>query len=52
MYHLRQSDGVLDKPFFHVISTGEMEKADTFSRRLRELAPLKVGPGIVRHVRI
>ena len=37
MYHLRQSDGVLDKPFFHVISTAEMEKADTFSRRLREL---------------
>lgn len=37
MYHLRQSDGVLNKPFFHVISTGEMEKADTFSRRLREL---------------
>lgn len=37
MYHLRQSDGVLDKSFFHVISTGDMEKADTFSRRLREL---------------
>ncbi|KAL2050086.1 hypothetical protein ABVK25_009696 [Lepraria finkii] len=37
MYHLRQRDGVLDKPFFHVLSTGEMEKADTFSRRLREL---------------
>lgn len=37
MYHLRQSDGVLDKPFFHVISTGGMEKADTLSRRLREL---------------
>lgn len=37
MYHLRQHESVLDKPFFHVISTGEMEKADTFSRRLREL---------------
>lgn len=37
MYHLRQHESVLGKPFFHVISTGEMEKADTFSRRLREL---------------
>lgn len=37
MYYLRQSDSVLDKPFFHVISTGEMEKADTLSRPLREL---------------
>ncbi len=37
IYHLRQSDGVLDKPFFHVISTGEIKKADIFSRRLREL---------------
>lgn len=37
MYHLRQNESVLGKPFFHVVSTGEMEKADTFSRRLREL---------------
>lgn len=37
IYHLRQSDSVLDKPFFHVISTGEMEKADICRRRLREL---------------
>lgn len=37
MYHLRQNESVLGKPFFHVISTGKMEKADTFSRRLREL---------------
>lgn len=37
MYHLQQSDNVLDKPFFHVIFTEEMEKADTFSRRLRKL---------------
>ena len=37
MYHLQQRDDILDKPFFRVISTGEMEKADTFSRRLREL---------------
>ncbi len=37
MYHLRQNESVLGKPFFHVISNGEMEKADTFSRRLREL---------------
>jgi len=37
MYHLRQHESVLDRPFFPVISTGEMEKADTFSRRLREL---------------
>jgi len=25
------------KPFFYVISNGEIEKADIFSRRLREL---------------
>ena len=37
MYHLRQHESVLDKPFVHVISNGEMEKADIFSRRLREL---------------
>ncbi|MCJ1484938.1 hypothetical protein MMC06_005111, partial [Schaereria dolodes] len=37
MYHLRQNKSVLGKPFFHMISTSEMEKADTFSRRLREL---------------
>ena len=37
MYHLRQHESMLDKPFFHVILTGKMEKADTFSRRLREL---------------
>jgi len=37
MYHLRQNESVLGKPFFHVVSTGDMEKADTFSRRLREL---------------
>lgn len=37
IYHLRQKDSVLGKPFFRVISTGEIEKADTFSRRLREL---------------
>ncbi|KAK3169331.1 hypothetical protein OEA41_008714 [Lepraria neglecta] len=37
MYHLRQNESVLSKPFFQVISNGEMEKADTFSRRLREL---------------
>lgn len=37
MYRLRQHKSVHDKPFFHVISNGEMEKADTFSRRLREL---------------
>ena len=37
MYHLRQNESVLGKPFFQVISNGEMEKADTFSRRLREL---------------
>lgn len=37
IYHLRQNKSVLSKPFFHVISTGEIEKADTFSRRLREL---------------
>ncbi len=28
---------MLGKPFFHVVFTGEMEKADTFSRCLREL---------------
>ena len=37
IYYLRQRDDILDKPFFYVISTGEIEKADTFSRRLREL---------------
>jgi len=38
MYHLRQSDGVLDKPFCEIISTGEMEEADTLSVGcLREL---------------
>lgn len=37
MYHLQQNESVFGKPFFHVISNGEMEKADTFSRRLREL---------------
>lgn len=37
MYHLRQNENVLGKPFFQVISNGEMEKADTSSRRLREL---------------
>ena len=37
MYHLWQHESVLDKPFFYMISTGEMEKADTFSRCLREL---------------
>lgn len=37
MYQLRQNESVLGKPFFQVISNGEMEKADTFSRRLREL---------------
>ena len=30
-------DDILDKPFFYVICTGEMDKADTFSRCLREL---------------
>ena len=38
MYHLRQHESVLDKPFFNVISIGEMEKVDIFSRRLRELS--------------
>lgn len=37
IYYLRQKDSVLSKPFFYIISTGEIEKADTFSRRLREL---------------
>lgn len=37
MYHLWQNESVPGKPFFHVVSTGEIEKADTFSRRLREL---------------
>ena len=37
MYHLRQNESVLGKPFFQVISNREIEKADTFSRRLREL---------------
>ena len=37
MYHLRQNESVLSKPFFQVISNRETEKADTFSRRLREL---------------
>lgn len=37
IYYLRQSNNILDKPFFHLISTGEMEKADTLGRRLREL---------------
>ena len=37
MYYLRQNKSVLGKPFFYVVSTGEIEKADTFSRRLREL---------------
>lgn len=37
IYYLRQSDGVLDKLFFYIISIGDIEKADIFSRRLREL---------------
>ncbi len=37
MYHLRQNESVLSKPFFHVVFIDEMEKADTFSRRLRKL---------------
>ncbi len=36
-YLLRQNESVLGKPFFYVVSTGETEKADTFSRRLKEL---------------
>ncbi len=37
MYHFRQNESVLSKPFFHVVSIDEMEKVDTFNRRLREL---------------
>ncbi len=37
MYHLQQNENVLGTPFFSVISSGKMEKAETFSRRLREL---------------
>ena len=37
IYYLRQYDNVLNKPFFYVISISEIEKADTFSRRLKEL---------------
>ncbi len=37
MYRLRQNNHILSKLFFHVLSTGESEKADTFSRRPREL---------------
>jgi len=37
MYYLWQNESVLGKPFFHVVFIGEMEKVDTFSRRLREL---------------
>ena len=37
MHHLHLNESILDRPFFQVASTGEIEKADTFSRRLREL---------------
>ena len=37
IYYFRQYGSILNKPFFYMISTGEIEKADTFSRRLREL---------------
>jgi len=37
MYCLQQSDRVHDKTFFQAISIGQMEKASTFSKRLRAL---------------
>lgn len=37
MYCLHQSDRVHGKPFFQAISTGQMEKASTFSKRLKAL---------------
>ncbi|KAL8922150.1 MAG: hypothetical protein Q9208_005345 [Pyrenodesmia sp. 3 TL-2023] len=44
-YHLRQSDSVLAKPFFQVISSGEMEKAGTLQPASeRAGSPCRISP--------
>ena len=47
MYDIWQGDSVHDKPFFRVVSTVEMEKADISCRRLREL---RIRAGYLRRI--
>ena len=49
IYYPRYNESVLSKPFFHVIFTEKIKKADIFSKRLKKL---KVRAGYLRPLTI